>query len=268
MHGYDYIQPSLYPHAKTGAGDDGCLFHIGVGSCVARSTTMGNARASVRGTSDRSVPTLFYAVTFFLITACKGNCKHKRRNAMAILRSITTAVLTVTLFITCSPPTYTYEQAARGNDLLPPIYNDSIDSIISGAGKIILYDMDDFTTDGNNKHTCNSLSGYPIKRRMGKLCNEAATLLKFITTDHSMNVKDYSPIRQPFNPNIGFEFRLRKAAVFMLVSFGTHEIAITDTCRQFKFYRMRSIRPLARWAYMMFPEYKEYYLNLLKDQPL
>lgn len=187
---------------------------------------------------------------------------------MATLRKITTAVLTVAFLVSCSPSMCTYEQVAKRNDSPPPIYNDSIDAIISGAREIILYDMDDSATGGESGHVCDSLSGYPIKKDIGKLCNEAATLLKFIITDHQLYVKNYSPVRQPFNPNIGFEFRLRKAAVFMLVSFGTHEIAITDTCRQFKFYRMRSIRPLARWAYMMFPEYKEYYLNLLKDQPL
>ena len=35
------------------------IYHIGVGSRVARSTTMGNARASVRGTSNSRSPTLF-----------------------------------------------------------------------------------------------------------------------------------------------------------------------------------------------------------------
>ena len=35
------------------------IYHIGVGSRVARSTTMGNARASVRRTSNSRSPTLF-----------------------------------------------------------------------------------------------------------------------------------------------------------------------------------------------------------------
>ena len=35
------------------------IYHIGVGSRVARSTTMGNARASVRGTGNSRSPTLF-----------------------------------------------------------------------------------------------------------------------------------------------------------------------------------------------------------------
>ena len=33
--------------------------HIGVGFCVARSTGLGNARASMRGMSDDMTPTLF-----------------------------------------------------------------------------------------------------------------------------------------------------------------------------------------------------------------
>ena len=36
-----------------------CDIHTGVGFCVARSTTMGNAKASERGTSDGMTPTLF-----------------------------------------------------------------------------------------------------------------------------------------------------------------------------------------------------------------
>ena len=35
------------------------LHHIGVGFCVARSTEMGNAKASKCGTSDNKNPTLF-----------------------------------------------------------------------------------------------------------------------------------------------------------------------------------------------------------------
>jgi len=36
-----------------------CDIHTGVGFCVARSTTMGNAKASERGTGDGMTPTLF-----------------------------------------------------------------------------------------------------------------------------------------------------------------------------------------------------------------
>ena len=37
------------------------LIHIGVGFCVARSATMGNAKASMRGTSNRyRFPRFFY----------------------------------------------------------------------------------------------------------------------------------------------------------------------------------------------------------------
>lgn len=35
------------------------VLHIGVGFCIARSTEMGNARASERGTGDGMNPTLF-----------------------------------------------------------------------------------------------------------------------------------------------------------------------------------------------------------------
>ena len=39
----------------------GFTFHIGVGSNVVCSTIPGNAKASVRGTDNKEVPTLFYA---------------------------------------------------------------------------------------------------------------------------------------------------------------------------------------------------------------
>jgi hypothetical protein len=36
------------------------VYHIGVGFCVARSTVMGNAKASNRGTSDGGLPRFSY----------------------------------------------------------------------------------------------------------------------------------------------------------------------------------------------------------------
>ena len=44
---------------RTGILRKGVFIHIGVGLCVARFEKMGNARASVRGTSNGSTPTLF-----------------------------------------------------------------------------------------------------------------------------------------------------------------------------------------------------------------
>ena len=38
------------------------MYHIGVGSNVVCSTTIGNARASIHGTDNKDVPTLFYAL--------------------------------------------------------------------------------------------------------------------------------------------------------------------------------------------------------------
>lgn len=45
----------------------GYIYHIGVGSSVVCSTVSGNAKASVRGTGNKSVPTLFFCVVYTLI---------------------------------------------------------------------------------------------------------------------------------------------------------------------------------------------------------
>ena len=40
------------------------MYHIGVGFDVARSTIQGNAKASVRGTSDEEIPRLPFYLNF------------------------------------------------------------------------------------------------------------------------------------------------------------------------------------------------------------
>lgn len=59
---YAFVSPSFcVRNARIGTLCKYALIHIGVGLCVARFEKMGNARASVRGTSNGSTPTLFYA---------------------------------------------------------------------------------------------------------------------------------------------------------------------------------------------------------------
>ena len=58
----------------------GYYIHIGVGSCVVRSTEMGNARASTRGT-DNSDSTLFCVM---------HRAKHKKRSDMSTLSNVET----------------------------------------------------------------------------------------------------------------------------------------------------------------------------------
>ena len=50
---------------RTMQGEDLVAERPGVGFCVARSTTMGNARASMCGTRDRKTPTLFLVYSSF-----------------------------------------------------------------------------------------------------------------------------------------------------------------------------------------------------------
>lgn len=50
----------------------GYYIHIGVGSNVVCSTIPGNAKASVRGTDSKEVPTLFYALKTNLKSPNRG----------------------------------------------------------------------------------------------------------------------------------------------------------------------------------------------------
>ena len=62
VHGCDYITTLIvhclhilrFDKCKYCSVQDGVYFHIGVGSNVVCSTTIGNARASIRGTDDGS----------------------------------------------------------------------------------------------------------------------------------------------------------------------------------------------------------------------
>lgn len=57
---YAFVSPSFcVRNARIGTLCKYALIHIGVGLCVARFEKMGNARASVRGTSNGSTPTPF-----------------------------------------------------------------------------------------------------------------------------------------------------------------------------------------------------------------
>lgn len=143
------------------------------------------------------------------------------------------------------------------------VYNDSIDAVILCADKVRLYDMADFVgKDSSTNGKRDSLFNYAVKKDIGLLKKEERDILRFIVSDKSWFIKDYAPIRQPFHPNISFEFTYKRSNVFMFVSFGTEEIAIATADGKFKFFLMRDKRPMARWAAMMFPE-KDYYRILL-----
>lgn len=149
-------------------------------------------------------------------------------------------------------------------DSLAIIYNDSIDTIILCADKVRLYDMADLVALPDSTTHCKSnLFNYVVKKDMGLLKKNAKNVLHFIISDSRWYIKDYTPIRQPFHPNIGMEFMRKSMKAYMFVSFGTEEIAIATSNGDFKFYLMRDKRQISRWVAKLFPN-EEYYTNLLK----
>lgn len=143
------------------------------------------------------------------------------------------------------------------------IYSDSLDAIILDASKVRFYDMADFVVVRDSVEMQDCLFKYKIKKDMGLLENEEKKVLSFIISDRTWYIKDYAPVRQPFHPNIAFEFVCKKNKAFMFVSFGTEEVAISDAEGNFKFYQMRGKRLMSRWAYMKFSD-EEYYKELIK----
>lgn len=143
------------------------------------------------------------------------------------------------------------------------VYCDSIDSVILNADKVRIYDMADFVITNESVEKRDSLFNYEIKNDIGLLGKDERRILSFIISDKKWYIKNYAPIRQPFHPNIALELTYKRSKAFMFVSFGTEEIAISDAAGNLKFYQMRDKRPMARWAYMIFPE-EEYYKKLIK----
>jgi len=151
------------------------------------------------------------------------------------------------------------------NDSAQVIYSDSVDSIILNADKIRIYDMVDFVAPRDSINGRDSIFKYEIKKDVGFLKKVEKEILSFIVSDRDWYIRNYAPVRQPFHPNITLEFITKKKSVFMLISFGTEEVAIVDKVGQFKFYQMRNKRQMARWASMIFPD-EEYYKELIKLQ--
>ncbi|MBP3472484.1 MAG: hypothetical protein J6K41_09685 [Paraprevotella sp.] len=130
------------------------------------------------------------------------------------------------------------------------------------ASKIRFYDMADFVVSHDSVERQDSLFKYKVKKDMGLLESDERKILSFIISDKDWYIKDYAPVRQPFHPNIAFEFVCKKSKAFMFVSFGTEEVAISDAEGNFKYYQMRGKRQMARWTYTKFPE-EEYYKELI-----
>lgn len=172
-----------------------------------------------------------------------------------------------TSFVSCSLFKASCTHHATNNhvntDSVSVIYSDSVDSIIMDATKVRIYDMADFVIVHDSIGQKDSLFNYEIKKDIGLLEKDEKIILLFIVSDKNWYIKNYAPIRQPFHPNIALEFISMKRRAFMFVSFGTEEIAISDTMGNFKFYQMYDKRPIARWAYLKFPK-EDYYKELIK----
>ena len=77
----------------------GLVYHIGVGFCVARSTGLGNAKASSRGTSDSQRPTLFsympdrisFMITLVWVAASICDSKHQCNQLPVIIEIVSTS---------------------------------------------------------------------------------------------------------------------------------------------------------------------------------
>lgn len=149
-------------------------------------------------------------------------------------------------------------------DSLSVIYSDSIDAILLKASKVRVYDMADFVENNDSTVKSDSLFNYRIKNEKGFLKDKEHNILSFILSDKYWYISKYAPIRQPFHPNFALEFIFKKEKAFVFVSFGTEEIAISDSTGHFRFFQMRDKRLIARWACIVFPK-EEYYKEFIKQ---
>lgn len=181
---------------------------------------------------------------------------------IAGLITVSTVLASCTLFkISCLQTTVVN---CTDVDSVSVIYNDSVDRIYLSADKVRVYDMTDITVPYDSTVQKDSLFKYEINKNIGLLDKEEKSILTFIISDKNWYIKQYAPIRQPFHPNIAFEFINREFKAFMFISFGTEEIAISDIKGNMKFYQMRDKVSMVRWACLKFPEDK-YYKELLKQ---
>lgn len=155
------------------------------------------------------------------------------------------------------------QKSDEGMESSSVICNDSIDAIVLNAENVGVYDMADFTELQDSTVRRDSLFNYGIRKNTGLLKSDERSILSFVISDKDWYIKDYAPVRQPFHPNIAFEFIRGRERAYMLVSFGTEEVAIYDVAGRLQSYQMREPRLMARWACMKFPG-EEYYKELIK----
>lgn len=177
--------------------------------------------------------------------AFHGDVRIRKRIAVFSVPLLIAGACNTTLH---SPTTETSDTSEENDSTeIFSIYNDSIDNILMHPSNISLYQMCSLVRDSSVASQKDSLFNYPIDVKMGKLKPKERILLDFIIRDKGLYRTDYSPIRQPFNPNFVLKFSKGKQCAYYLVSFGTGEIAITDADGHFKLFLMNDMRLMERW---------------------
>lgn len=146
----------------------------------------------------------------------------------------------------------------------PTIYSDSVDSILFHPDQIRLFRMCGMVLSDSvlKLEKLDSIFNYPIHKSLGVISAEMQQLLLFVIEDLSLYHKDYAPIRQPFHPNLILEFIKGNQQVYYLISFGTHEVAVSDADRNSRYFLFGNPRLLARWAAKIFVN-DDYYMQLV-----
>lgn len=124
---------------------------------------------------------------------------------------------------------------------------DSLTSLFRNAKSIHVYETMPMITDTTDKSKRDSLLGYPLIRSIGKITGKKLEVIKFLMNDESQFVHEYSPVRQPFWPNVIFELRDGKTKTYCMMSFGTHEITFTKDKKSFRYAWMRNSETVERW---------------------
>ncbi len=145
---------------------------------------------------------------------------------------------------------------------LSPIYSDSLDVVLKEADKVRVYKVYNFIDSHDPTIKGDSIFNYKIEKNIGVLRKKEFEILLFVITDSDLLNPNYAPVRQPFHANIILEFIKDKNKAYMLLSFGSEEVGITDDKGNLKYYGMQNKRQLARWASLVFPQEK-YYRNLI-----
>lgn len=153
-------------------------------------------------------------------------------------------------------------QTGENTPNLSPIYSDSLDVIFKETDKVRVYEVYNFIDSHDNNIRGDSLFNYKIKKNLGILKKKEFEILSFIITDPNLLNPNYAPVRQPFHPNIILEFTKGKHKGYMLLSFGSEEVGVADDKGNLKYYEMKNMRLLARWASLVFPQ-EDYYKKLI-----